>query len=189
MSQVMTAVQAGQVVMGFIGQQQQASAMSEWQQKMYDANKKIAGQAAVDKYQGLGTMTYEDREAAALDIMNASRAAREAMATGRVSAGEAGVSGISADAQLLDFERRQMEYVYGRGRSQEFRESALEAQKKGVRSEQQGRTLAYLPKPVEKPSFVGAALRIGAGYLDNRYRYSKPVWDGNQFNLQPYYMA
>ena len=187
MTQVMTAISSAQAIAGLIGQQQQASAMADYQQQMYDQNKKIADQAATDQYQGLGTRTYQEREAAALDIMNASRAAREAMSTARVSAGEAGVSGSSTDALLQDFERRQFEYTYGRSRSQDFREASIEDQKKAIRSQQQGRVLAMLPKPIEKPSFLGAALRIGAGYMDAQRMFSTPVMnpDGG-YTLQPY---
>ncbi len=188
MTQIMTAMTAAQTAAQFIGQQQQASAMADYQQRMYQQNKEIADQAAVDQYQGLGTRTYQEREAAALDIMNASRAAREAMATARVSSGEAGVSGASTDALLQDFERRQFEYTYGRQRSQDFREQAFEEQKKGIRSQQQGRVLSMLPKPVERPSFLGAALRIGAGYMDAKRQFSVPVFDDKtgRYNLQSY---
>ena len=186
MVQMMTALNAAQVAAQLIGQQQQASAMADYQQRMYQQNKEIADQAAVGKYQGLATRTYQEREAAALDIMNASRAAREAMATARVSAGEAGVSGASRDALLQDFERRQFEYTYGRQRSQDFSEQNLEEQKKGIRSQQQGRVLSMLPKPVERPSFLGAALRIGAGYMDAKRMFSVPVWKDGKFNLQSY---
>ena len=188
MSQIMGAVNAAQTVAGYIGQQQQASAMADYQQRMYQQNKEIADQAAVDQYQGLGTRTYQEREAAALDIMNASRAAREAMSTARGSAGEAGVSGASSDALLQDFERRQFEYTYGRQRSQDFREQAFEDQKTGIRSQQQGRTLSMLPKPVERPDFLGAALRIGAGYMDAKRQFSVPVFDDatGRYNLQSY---
>ena len=186
MMQAMFALNAVQTAAQFIGQQQQASAMADYQQRMYQQNKEIADQAARDQYQGLGTRTYQEREAAALDIMNASRAAREAMATARVSSGEAGVSGASTDALLQDFERRQFEYTYGRQRSQDFREQAFEEQKKGIRSQQQGRVLSMLPKPVERPSFLGAALRIGAGYMDAKRQFSVPVWKDGKFNLQSY---
>lgn len=187
MTQVMTAISTAQAIAGLIGQQQQADAMAQYQQKMYDQNKKIADQAATDQYQGLGTRTYQEREAAALDIMNASRAAREAMSTARVSAGEAGVAGASTDALLQDFERRQFEYTYGRSRSQDFREASIEDNKKAIRSQQQGRVLAMLPKPQEKPNYFGAALRIGAGYMDAQRMFSTPVpgADG-QWTLQPY---
>lgn len=187
MTQVMTAISSAQAIAGLIGQQQQASAMADYQQQMHDQNTQIANQAATDQYQGLGTRTYQEREAAALDIMNASRAAREAMGTARVSAGEAGVSGSSTDALLQDFERRQFEYTYGRSRSQDFREASIEDQKKAIRSQQQGRVLAMLPKPIEKPSFLGAALRIGAGYMDAQRMFSTPVMnpDGG-YTLQPY---
>jgi hypothetical protein len=188
MMQAMFALNAVQTAAQFIGQQQQASAMADYQQRMYQQNKEIADQAAADQYQGLGTRTYQEREAAALDIMNASRAAREAMATARVSSGEAGVSGASTDALLQDFERRQFEYTYGRQRSQDFREQAFEEQKKGIRSQQQGRVLSMLPKPVERPSFLGAALRIGAGYMDAKRQFSVPVFDSatGRYNLQSY---
>tara|TARA_R110002012_G_scaffold91553_1_gene222770 strand:+ start:305 stop:877 length:573 start_codon:yes stop_codon:yes gene_type:complete len=187
MTQVMTAISTAQAIAGLIGQQQMASAQADYQQKMYDQNKKIADQAATDQYQGLGTRTYQEREAAALDIMNASRAAREAMSTARVSAGEAGVAGASTDALLQDFERRQFDYTYGRSRSQDFREASIEDQKKAIRSQQQGRVLSMLPKPVEKPSFLGAALRIGAGYMDAKRMFSTPVQgDDGQWTLQPY---
>ena len=133
--QIMASLNAIQAAASYMGQMQQATAMADYQQRMYQQNKEIADQAARDQYQGLGTRISQGREAAALDIMNASRAAREAMATARVSSGEAGVSGASTDALLQDFERRQFEYTYGRQRSQDFREQAFEEQKKGIRSQ------------------------------------------------------
>lgn len=177
MQQVAMALSTAQAVAGYIGAQQQAGAMAKYQNQMHSQNQQIANQAARDQYQGLGTRTYQEREAAALDIMNASRAAREAMATARVSAGEAGVAGTSTDALLQDFERRQFEYTYGRQRSQEFREQAFEDQKKGIRSQQHGRILSTLPKPVEQPSFLGAALRIGAGYMDSKRMFTQHYRD------------
>jgi hypothetical protein len=173
MTQLANAISIANVAFGYIGAQQQASAFSGYQTQMHSQNQQIANQAAQDQYQGLGTRTYQEREAAALDIMNASRAAREAMASARVSAGEAGVAGSSTDALLQDFERRQFEYTYGRQRSQEFREQAFEDQKKGIRSQQHGRILSTLPKPVDRPSFLGAALRIGSGYLDAKRMYTQ----------------
>ena len=45
-----------------------------------------------------------------------------------------------------------------------------------------------LPKPVERPSFLGAALRIGAGYMDAKRQFSVPVFDSatGRYNLQSY---
>ena len=186
MTQIMQAISVAQTVAGFVGQQQQAAAMAEYQQQMYDQNKEIADESAKNQYQGLSTRTYQEREAMALDIRNASRAAHEAMGTARVSSGEAGVSGISTEALLQDFERRQYEYVYGRERSQQFREQDFESKKKAIAGQQQGRILAMTPKPVEEPSYIGAALRIGSGYFDAKRKFSIPVWDGQKFNYQSY---
>ena len=87
-----------------------------------------------------------------MDIMKASRQARQAMGAGRAAAGEGGVAGSSVDALLRDFERSEAEYSYGQMRSQQFREAAMMDQMEAIRSQQQGRILSTLPEPVAMPN-------------------------------------
>ena len=110
----------------------------------------------------------------------------EAFSTVRVSAGEAGVGGKAVTDIMQDFERRQLEYTYTKGRSQEFREVALGEQMKAVRAGQQGRILSMLPEPVQEPSLIGAALRIGQGYFDAKRQFSVPYWDQGKLNIAYY---
>jgi hypothetical protein len=170
----------------FLSASQAAKAQADWQQKMYDQNKKIADESAIGQYGGLHKRILEEREVVASDIQAATRAGMEAFSTARVSAGEAGVGGPAVTAIMQDFERRQLEYTYTKGRSQEFREVALGERMKAIRSGQQGRILSMLPKPVQEPSFVGAALRIGQGYFDAKRQFSVPYWDQGQLNIAYY---
>lgn len=186
MMQSMMALNAAMAAFQFVAQSQQAKASAEWQQKRYDQNKEIADQAAIDQYGGLQTRILEEREAASADIMAATRMGREAGSTARVSTGEAGVSGGVEQAIMQDFERRQLEYTYTKGRSQEKREVAIGDQMKSIRAGQQGRILSMLPEPVQKPSFVGAALRIGQGYFDAKRQFSVPYWDQGKLNIAYY---
>ena len=108
----------------------------------------------------------QEREAAGQEIREVSRQSRRAQATGSVSAGEAGVTGKSVDAMLDDFERQELMYQTNVKRNQEWREDNVADQLEAIRIGTQGRIENLQFMPAHRPSFLGAALRIGGQVAD-----------------------
>jgi len=121
----------------------------------------------------------QEGEAAVTEEARNARDAAEARATARTAAGEAGVSGLSVEALLSDFTRQESQYRYGVRRNLGIATDQLTAEMEGVRATTQGRA-ASIPRlnlePVNGPSYLGAALRIGGDALGaySKYNASKP---------------
>lgn len=161
----MVALSAAQSGLQYVGQAAQAEATAEYQEKVHAQNTKIANEAAFNQYRGMQQRISQEREARAMDIMKASRQARQAMGAGRAAAGEGGVAGSSVDALLRDFERSEAEYSYGQMRSQQFREAAMMDQMEAIRSQQQGRILSTLPEPVAMPNPLMIPIAAAQGMM------------------------
>jgi len=151
----------------YVGQQQQASA----QNAMNRQRQELGTERALQNYRLQTSQAYkrmqQEREATGQEIREVSRQSRRAQATGAVSAGEAGVTGKSVDAMLDDFERQELMYQTNIKRNQEWREDNTKDQLEAIRIGTQGRIEQLQFMPAQRPSFLGAALRIGgqvAGY-------------------------
>ena len=161
--------------MSFIGQAQQASA----QNAMMAQRQQLGTARAMENYQNqikqARTRQLQEREAAANEINEVYRESRKRAASAQVAAGEAGILGGSLDAMINDFHRQHLEYGTNVRRNLEFTEANIEDQLESVRIGTQGRIEALQYMPVAKPSFLGAALRIGSGAL-NAYSTYKQNW-------------
>lgn len=95
--------------------------------------------------------------AAAQAIQESTKKAREARATGRVSAGESGVSGLSVDALLNDMTRKEAEYSFSVQQQQQFNQvnRGLAFQDGAMQSRM---NLLSINKPIAQPNYLGAIL-------------------------------
>lgn len=135
-------------------QQQAAQAQAKAQR-----NATIAEQQRL--LQEMSSMRLKEQQeniAAAQRVQVAGKKAEEARATARVSAGEAGVAGLSIDALINDFTREEAEYRYSVTQQQEFTNVNRDLQ---MRDAQLGSTMNLLRinKPIQRPDFLGSALR------------------------------
>ena len=150
----------------YVGQQQQASA----QNAMNRQRQELGTERALQNYRLQTSQAYkrmqQEREATGQEIREVSRQSRRAQATGAVSAGEAGVTGKSVDAMLDDFERQELMYQTNIKRNQEWREDNTKDQLEAIRIGTQGRIEDLQFMPAQRPSFLGAALRIGGQVAD-----------------------
>ena len=106
----------------------------------------------------------QEREAAASEINEVYREARKRVATAQVAGAEAGVAGGSLQALINDFHRQQLEFGTNVNRNLEFRENNIEDQLESVRLGTQANIENLQFMPAQRPSYLGAALRIaGAG--------------------------
>lgn len=92
-------ISLAQGVMGFAAASQEAAAQNAY----HEQNRLNAIAAANDRYASLNNKTLQEREAASQELFEKQQEAMKARATAAVSAGEAGVSGLSVDALMGDF--------------------------------------------------------------------------------------
>lgn len=118
----------------------------------------------------------QEMTAAAQRIQATTKAGREARATGRVSAGEAGVSGISVDALLNDITRQEAESRFSIHQQEEFNETnrALGLKDSGMQSRM---NLLAINKPIAQPNYLGAVLD-GASTSMDVYSFGKSAGFG-----------
>ena len=88
----------------------------------------------------------------------ADRRAMEARATATVSAGEAGISGLSVDALLGDLSRQQAEYEFSVDQQARLtdvnRQLALKESGLGF-----SRNMLRINRPIEQPDYLGSAVQ------------------------------
>ena len=163
----LTGASVGATAVSFIGQRQQAKS----QDAMNRQRQELGTARALENFGLQTSQAYkrmqQDRQAAAEEISQVSRQSRRAHATGAVAAGEAGVAGKSVQAMLDDFERQELFYTTNVRSNLDWKEDNVEDQLEAIRIGTQGRIEDLQFMPAQRPSFLGAALRIGetmAGY-------------------------
>ena len=90
-------------------------------------------------------------------MSESARKATEARATARVSAGEAGVAGLSVDALINDLTRQEAEYSFNVQKQTQMSDVNRQLQ---LRDAGLGFTnnMLRINKPIEQPNYLGAAL-------------------------------
>jgi hypothetical protein len=99
----------------------------------------------------------QEQVAAAQRIQESTRKAREARSTARVSAGEAGVAGLSVDALINDLTREEASYNFATQQQTQMNDVNRSLQ---LRDAGLGFTnnMLRINKPIEQPDYLGAAL-------------------------------
>lgn len=176
------AIAAATTAAQYASQQQQASAQSQYQQQMADENAKQMEQnaklARESYYLSTARLDQQDMQkdaAHSQDMLANQIAGAKARATARVSAGEAGVSGLSVDSLVADFHRQEAMYRSSAENNRENERAQVQMEKQGLRAQADGRIQSvrpYVRDPISRPDFLGAALRVGAGGMDAISRYA-----------------
>jgi len=135
------------------GQKQQAKTQAKVQANASAAER----QRYLQEVSSMRVQQGQEEVAAAQRVNASARKAREARATARVSAGEAGVAGLSVDALINDLTREEAEYNFATqqqlqmndvGRSMQLENAGLGFTNNMLR----------INKPIEKPDYLGAAI-------------------------------
>ena len=135
------------------GQRQQAKTQAKVQKNASAAER----QRYLQEVSSMRVQQGQEEVAAAQRIQESTRKAREARATARVSAGEAGVAGLSVDALINDLTREEANYNFATqqqlqmndvGRSMQLENAGLGFTNNMLR----------INKPIEKPDYLGAAI-------------------------------
>ena len=135
------------------GQRQQAKAQAKVQQRASAAERQryLAEVSSMHVQQG------QEQVAAAQRIQASAKKAREARATARVSAGEAGVAGLSVDALINDLTRQEAEHRFATNQQLQMNDVGRQMQ---LQNAGLGFTnnMLRINKPIEQPNYLGAVL-------------------------------
>lgn len=153
-------------IYGVAQQQANARAQEQYQKAQYEATKEAATANAISQYNALLTRQQQESAAAAQAIDQSAMRAAQAASTARVTAGETGTGGASMDALLNEYRRQELGFAQTTIRNQTWQNAQIQLNMEGIRANQQAQIAAAVPKPVQQPDYLGAALRIGAGALD-----------------------
>lgn len=163
----MVGLTIGAGALDFVGGMQQASA----QESANNASRDLAIRNQNLQIQALNNQAEEDAKVTADKMFESNRAAREQQATARVSSGEAGVSGLSVDALLGDFDRQAGENSATFLQSLSFadRQRQIDRESIGITTQSQINQLPF----ATRPSLAGAIVKTGANAFQTNYAMSK----------------
>ena len=135
------------------GQKQQAKAQAKAQANASAAER----QRYLHEVSSMRLQQGQEQVAAAQRIQESTRKAREARSTARVSAGEAGVAGLSVDALINDLTREEASYNFATQQQTQMNDVNRSLQ---LRDAGLGFTnnMLRINKPIEQPNYLGAAL-------------------------------
>ena len=171
-SMAMTAV-AG--VMQHQGQKQAAQEKTAYQNHLAELQKKAGDRKA----SAIIAQNLQAREATAKKAYNVSQEAAQAHADASLSASAAGVTGLSIGHLITDVERQESSLLHNLGYEQSLQNRELDRMLKDIElgtSQQMASTLS----PVNYPSALGSAIKIGAGLADtgaSLYKYHESKQD------------
>ena len=150
---VAVALGVAQAGMQIQGQRQMAKTQAEVQRRASAAER----QRYLHEVSSMRIQQGQEQVAAAQRLSASARKAMEARATARVSAGEAGVAGLSVDALINDLTRQEAEYSFNVQKQTQMSDVNRQLQ---LRDAGLGFTnnMLRINKPIEQPNYLGAAL-------------------------------
>lgn len=165
------AISAASGVANYMAQSAQADAQEDYNRQL----NKNAEQAYVNDLEALRLQQVQDEKQAKQKIIQNQKEALAARSRAKTAAGEAGVSGLSVDALLADFENQEAQFKdsvvenLDNRNQQRFQESIAA----GTRLQSRQNSA----QPVSRPSLLGTGLQIAGssvGTLQDYNRYKNP---------------
>ena len=157
---VIAAVNVVSGIAGFAQQRAAAKAQNEYQEKVYEMTKESAANNAARQYQALWTRAKQEQAQAAQSIEQTALRAEAAAGTARTTAGETGTGGASVSALLNEYKQQELKFQGNVIRNRMWSDAQTMLNAEGVRANQQAQVASAIPKPIEKPNFATAMLRI-----------------------------
>lgn len=149
------------------------SAQADYQNKMAYAQAENARQATINDYNQSSLRSIEEEDASAQKVRMQIEEMRKAQATARVSAGEAGVSGLSVDTLFRDIEGQGLSNVDVVNQNLAMFQRQNEQNKKAIHTTGKSRGNQAASRLNAGPSALGAALEIGGAGLSAYDSYQK----------------
>lgn len=162
-------------LVGVAGQNQSADAQAQTQRDNFRRQEVAANNSFMIQAQQENERLAEEAAADSAAIQDVQRDSLLAQAAARVAASEGGVSGLSVRALLDDFRRDEATFINRTLESARFREDQTRRRLESAEATRQGRVNSATPtRPIKRPSFAGAALRIAGAGVDHWRDRTKP---------------
>jgi len=155
------AIGAASQVTSFMG----ASAEAKTQNQLAENNRIEANRAAADQYATIQERMLQEKAAAGQQLEQANTEAAKARGTARVTSGEAGISGITVDSLIADYNAQQGKFERTNEQNLKMTQDGLRDQLKGVKSNAESRINSV--QKVAKPSFLPYAIGIAGSGVDS----------------------
>jgi hypothetical protein len=164
-----------------MGQRQAAKT----QEKVQANASKAERQRYLHEVSSMRIQQGQEQVAAAQRLQESTKKAREARATARVSAGEAGVAGLSVDALINDLTRKEAEYNFNTQKQLQMSDVNRTLQ---LRDAGLGFTnnMLRINKPIEQPNYLGAALSGAQTGLSSYSTLSDAGFGASSASSKPY---
>lgn len=162
-----------------IAQYQAADAQADAQEEYNRRLQENAAQAYQNDLELLQLQQQQDEDSAQEETFRNQVAAREAKARAKTAAGEAGVSGLSVDALLADFDRQEANFKNSVLENLGNRNAQRDAEKNSALTRYQSRVNSA--QPVSRPNVIGTGLNIagqGLSIAQDYQRYNVPSRKG-----------
>lgn len=156
----MLAITAASAANSIVQQSKAAAAQDEFNQKQREASIK----AMNDNMSQIELAKQQATEQAGQKTFENDIAARKAMATAKVSAGESGVAGLSVDALLAELDGSRARYNQSVQANLDDTINNLNSQRTNINNSAASQ-VNYLRTP-QAPDYIGAGLRIGSAYAN-----------------------
>lgn len=148
-------------VVGFISDSQNAKNENARIAAQNEANRIATERSVRAQADIINTRTQQEAELVSQDKTKVSIEALQAASTARVASGEAGVSGVSIDALQRQFAGSKLRFDDAVSRNFQFSQLAAQDQIRSIQASGSNQIVSSFRQAVAKPSFFGAALRIG----------------------------
>lgn len=164
----------------YYGQQEEAKAQNRFNATAAKEGQELARQSFDNEVQAMQEQNQQAQEAAGQQIQQVQKEAARARSTARVSAGEAGVAGLSVDALLADFDMQEAESIGAIKRNQYFDFRQRRNEMFGLRARGNQNIASTLYRKQRGPSAIGLGLSLGGQGLDAYTKYSQQMAKSEQ---------
>lgn len=177
---IATALQLGAVAYQTYEQDQTVKAQNKFNEQQAQEGAALANASFKNQSDLARQRESQEAEAASAEKEQNAKTAAEARATARVSAGEAGVAGVSVDSLINDFYRQEAGYSESVDRNLQLTSQQSEEELKGMRTGALDRALSYRAPVLRRPSYLAAGVDMANTGLStyNRYRYTTATSSG-----------
>jgi hypothetical protein len=154
------AIGAASQVTSFMGAKQEAAT----QNKLAENNRIEANRAATDQYASIQERMLQEKAAAGRELENAQTTTAKARGTAQVTSGEAGITGITVDSLIADYNAQQGKFERTNEQNLGATQNQLRDQLTSVKAQTEGRINSV--QKAAKPSFLPYAIGIAGSGVD-----------------------
>jgi hypothetical protein len=158
--------------------QTNAKAQTKFNQAQANEGSALANESLKAQANATNLRIQQESEASQNQIFNNDKRAAQAVASARVSSGEAGVSGVSVDQLYADFNRQKAGYDQSVNENLGFTTQQLTSDLKGQAAQATGRINSFKRPGVNDPSYIASGLEFGGAAVNTYRQYRYDVRNG-----------